>query len=29
MENDGLFYGKQRLVLWKTTACFMENDGLF
>ena len=26
---NGLFYGKRRLVLWKTTACFMKNDGSF
>ena len=29
MRNDGLFYEKRRLVLGKTTACFMRNDGLF
>ena len=27
--NDGLFYEKRRLVLWKTTACFMRNDVSF
>ena len=26
---NGLFYGKRRLVLWKTTARFMRNNGSF
>ena len=29
MENDVLFYGKRRVVLWKVTCCFMESDVLF
>ena len=26
-QNDGLFSGKRRLTLHKTTGCFRENDG--
>ena len=29
MENNVSFYGKQRVVLWKVTGCFVEGDGLF
>ena len=28
-ENDGLFCRKRRVVLLKTTCCFVENDVLF
>ena len=28
-ENDVSFYGKRRVVLWKTTCRFMESDGSF
>ena len=29
MESDVSFYGKQRVVLWKVTGCFMENNVSF
>ena len=28
-KNDVSFYGKQRVVLWKTTCRFVDSDGLF
>lgn len=27
MKNDGLFYEKRRVTLWKTTGCFVVNEG--
>ena len=27
MKNNGLFYEKRRVVLSKTTACFVVNEG--
>lgn len=27
MKNDGLFYQKRRVVLEKTTGCFVVNEG--
>ena len=29
MKNNGLFYEKRRVVLSKTTACFVVNEGKF
>ena len=29
LKNDVSFYGKQRVVLWKVTCRFMENNVLF
>ena len=29
MESDVSFYRKQRVVLWKVTCCFVENNVLF
>lgn len=29
MKNDGLFYEKRQVTFWKTTGCFVVNEGKF